>query len=215
MREQGLGVEIEASFILSGQRSRELREFYHARQRDPMHYDLHQSRVYIDSDRLWLHRACQSACFAMGPLGDHYLLHKSNIAVCNDFVMRQETRFAWPEGASAHPVVDAFRQSLGLASPIVPKLMLRSIRHCLVLQTIPDPVLMMFDEVDVFSPDSSQLFRFDAIELECNGDRACSRFLDEVAAFRELCPEAPLLASSKYSHAMTAISAKAHTDLLS
>jgi hypothetical protein len=74
-------------------------------------------------------------------------------------------------------------------------------------------VLMMFDEVDVLSPDSSQIFRFDAIELECNGDRACARFLDEVAAFRELCPEAPMIVSSKYSHAMTVISAKTGTDL--
>lgn len=206
-------MEIEASFILSGQRSRELRELYHARQRDPLHYELYQSRVYVDSARLWLHRARQSACFAIGPQGDHYLLHKSNVAVCDDFVMREERRFAWPEGASVYPVVNAFRQSIGLASPVAPTLMLRSSRHCLVLQTLPDPVLMMFDEVDVFSPDSRQLLRFDAIELECNGDRACPRFLDEVAAFRRLCPEASLLLSSKYSHAMAVIRAKAGSAL--
>jgi hypothetical protein len=198
-------MEFEASFIIAERDFPELRGMYVQRYQDALQYTLRQSRVYIDSDQLLLHRSQQSASFVTEPRGAHCLLHKRNVAIYDGYVAREERKLKCSDYADVQAMVDVFQRSVGLSAPLAPRLVLVSERRNVVVQTVPQPVFITFDVVDAYATDNTHLLRFYAVEFECNGERADDRFLREVAGFRERVSDAVLLHSSKYSHSMSSL----------
>jgi hypothetical protein len=193
-------MEFEATYIVPPHHVRALMRLYQRRHPSKMWINLCQSKAYIDTRCGQLHETGRSACITIDRTMGTCLLHKFGTEVLDGYVARQEERIAIGEPPAATPI-SGIRAALSLRSNLRPVMVLESSRRYLVLQKLPQPVLISFDAVRVRLPAGEPLFRFGAIELECNGEAPHTTFIQSLCVLNRLLHGYRRIAS-KYRYAM-------------